>query len=74
MLEVKGQDLGHTIRLAWNLGNRHLPIQILDDGRLRLRYDHVIEEMLTGLGVAPVRGKAPFVPESNAFNRHNRRS
>lgn len=73
VLEVKGQDLARTIQLAWNLGNRHLPIQILDDGHLRLRYDQVIEEMLSGLGVQPVRAKAPFVPDSNAFNRQNRR-
>ncbi|MDH3664267.1 MAG: urease accessory protein UreE [Alphaproteobacteria bacterium] len=74
VLEFKAKDLAHTVRLAWNLGNRHLPIQVLDDGRLRMRYDHVIEEMLTGLGVTPTREKSPFVPESNAFNRQNRRS
>lgn len=73
VLDVKGQDLDHTIRLAWNLGNRHLPIQILDEGRLRLRYDHVIEDLLTSLGVEAVRQKAPFVPENGASNRQNRR-
>ena len=69
VLEAKGQDHAHTIRLAWNLGSRHLPIQILEGGHLRLRYDHVIEEMLTNLGVEVARKKAPFVPENNAFNR-----
>lgn len=72
VLEAKGQDSAHTIRLAWNLGSRHLPIQILEDGHLRLRYDHVIEEMLTSLGVEVARKKAPFVPENNAFNRRHR--
>ncbi|MGI9485541.1 MAG: urease accessory protein UreE [Geminicoccaceae bacterium] len=73
VLEVKVQDLERTIRLAWTLGNRHLPIQILDDSRLRLRYDHVIEEMLSNLGVTAIREKAPFVPESSAINRLGRR-
>lgn len=73
VLNVKGQDLANTIRLAWNLGNRHLPIQIVDEGSLRLRYDHVIEEMLSNHGVTVTREKAPFVPENNAFNRQGRR-
>jgi urease accessory protein len=73
VLNVEGQDLASTIRLAWNLGNRHLPIQIVGEGLLRLRYDHVIEEMLSNLGVVMTRDKAPFVPENNAFNRQGRR-
>lgn len=73
VLEVKGKDHAHTIRLAWNLGSRHLPIQILNDGHLRLRYDHVIEEMLTSLGITAAREKAPFIPESGAFGRQSRR-
>lgn len=72
VLDVKGQNLAQTIRLAWNLGNRHLPIQIVDEAHLRLRYDHVIEEMLTNLGVPVEREKAPFVPETGAFIRPNR--
>ncbi|MEM8949011.1 MAG: urease accessory protein UreE [Pseudomonadota bacterium] len=74
VLEVKGQDLNHTIRLAWNLGSRHLPIQILGEGHLRLRYDRVIEEMLSNLGVSAAREKAPFVPESSASHRQSRRN
>ncbi|MGI9418644.1 MAG: urease accessory protein UreE [Geminicoccaceae bacterium] len=72
VLELAGQNSAHTIRLAWTLGNRHLPIQILEDDRLRLRYDQVIEEMLTSLGASPERGKAPFVPETGAFHRRGR--
>ncbi len=74
VLEVKGQDVPHMIRLAWNLGNRHLPIQILDEGHLRIRYDHVIEEMLTRLGATLDRVQAPFVPESGAMARQSRRT
>lgn len=73
VLEVKGQDLRHMIRLAWNLGNRHLPTQILEDGRLRIRYDHVIEEMLTNLQAVVDRTEAPFTPEGSALGRQSRR-
>ena len=73
VLNVEGQDLASTIRLAWTLGNRHLPIQIVGDGRLRLRYDRVIEDMLNNHGVMVTRDKAPFVPENNAMNRQGRR-
>lgn len=73
VLEVKGQDLRHMVRLAWNLGNRHLPTQILEDGRLRIRYDHVIEEMLAHLEAIVERTEAPFTPEGSAFGRQSRR-
>jgi urease accessory protein len=53
-------------RLAWHLGNRHLPVQFIPGG-LRLRVDHVIEEMLEGLGAAPRQILAAFDPEPGAY-------
>lgn len=53
-------------RLAWHLGNRHLPTQIFDD-RLRVRQDHVIEAMAAGLGARVARLQAPFAPEGGAY-------
>jgi urease accessory protein len=55
-------------RIAWHLGNRHLPVQILDKG-LRIRDDHVIVEMLEGMGAAVTRRSAPFDPEGGAYAR-----
>ncbi len=55
-------------RLAWHLGNRHTEVQIVGD-RLRMRRDHVLEEMLTGLGAAVTPIEAPFEPERGAY-RH----
>lgn len=72
VLEIAGRDDRHLIRLAWHLGNRHLPTQILDNNRLRIRYDQVIEEMLTNLGANLERSEAPFKPESNGFGRQRR--
>jgi len=55
-------------RIAWHLGNRHLPVQILERG-LRIRDDHVIVAMLEGMGAVVTRRKAPFDPEGGAYAR-----
>ncbi len=57
-----------AIRIAWHLGNRHLPVQVLDSGGLRLRYDHVIEHMAHDLGGKVQRKTAVFVPEPGAYD------
>lgn len=66
LLEITAASPAELVRVAWHLGNRHLPAQFLGD-RLRIRYDHVIEDMLKGLGatVAPVL--AAFDPEGGAY-------
>jgi urease accessory protein len=64
--EVRGKDPDHLLRLAWHLGNRHLPTQILRD-RLLIRHDHVIDDMLRGLGASVTTVKAPFDPEGGAY-------
>lgn len=67
IVDVHGDTAQATARLAWHLGNRHLPVQILDDGGIRFRYDHVIEAMVQGLGGSTVRRQAPFTPEGGAY-------
>jgi len=67
VIDVRGATPRATARLAWHLGNRHLPVQILDDGAIRFRYDHVIEEMVIGLGGSVERKGAPFTPEGGAY-------
>ena len=53
-------------RLAWHLGNRHVPAQIMSD-RIRIGRDHVLEEMLAKLGGKVARIEAPFDPEGGAY-------
>ena len=53
-------------RLAWHLGNRHTEVQIVGD-KLRIRRDHVLEEMLAGLGAVVTPIEAPFDPERGAY-------
>ena len=66
LLEIACETPAQLARIAWHLGNRHLPVQIVGD-RIRLRDDHVIAAMVEGLGVAPRRLKAPFEPEGGAY-------
>ncbi len=54
------------MRIAWHLGNRHLPVQMLD-GALRIRADHVIADMVAGLGGHVHALEAPFQPEGGAY-------
>ena len=65
--DVTGKSPGHTTRLAWHIGNRHIPIQVLDDGTLRILDDHVLVQMLEGLGATVHQHLAPFSPEPGAY-------
>jgi urease accessory protein len=66
LLEIRGHDPHHLVRVAWHLGNRHLPTQIMPKG-LRIRRDHVIEAMVKGLGARVIEIEAPFDPEGGAY-------
>lgn len=66
VVDVTCQSTAELVRVAWHLGNRHLPTQLMGD-RLRIRQDHVIEDMLTKLGAKPERLQAPFNPEGGAY-------
>jgi urease accessory protein len=66
VLEIEADGPTDLLRLAWHLGNRHLPVQALE-GRLRIRDDHVIAEMVEGLGGRVTRLSAPFDPETGAY-------
>jgi urease accessory protein len=66
LVEIRGVDPHHLVRVAWHLGNRHLPTQITGKG-LRIRRDHVIEAMVQGLGARIIEIEAPFDPEGGAY-------
>jgi urease accessory protein len=66
VLEIEAADHAGLQRIAWHLGNRHLPMQVIGE-RLRIRADHVIAEMVTGLGGRLIRLNAPFDPEIGAY-------
>jgi urease accessory protein len=66
LLEIHAHDAAEMVRIAWHLGNRHLPVQLLGD-RIRIRADHVIADMVEGLGGHAEEVEAPFDPESGAY-------
>ena len=65
--DISATDAQHLARVAWHLGNRHLPTQIFAD-RLRIAYDHVIVDMVQGLGATVDVIDAPFQPEGGAYH------
>jgi urease accessory protein len=66
--DVHTHSVAETARIAWHIGNRHIPVQVLKEGRLRIRDDHVLVAMIEGLGAHVHRGMAPFSPESGAYS------
>ena len=67
LIEIAAQDAAALARFAWHLGNRHTELQVADD-KLRMRRDHVLEEMLAGLGASLTPIEAPFEPERGAYD------
>lgn len=66
LFEVKARNPHHLLTLAWQLGNRHLAAQISETSIL-IRQDHVIKDMLEGLGASVVEIEASFDPEGGAY-------
>jgi len=69
LYEVRGRNARHLTALSWQIGNRHLAAQILDD-RILIRRDTVIGTMLEGLGATITEISAPFDSEGGAYGDH----
>jgi urease accessory protein len=68
LLHIECEELA---RVAYHLGNRHVPLEV-GAGFLRIAEDHVLEEMVRGLGARVLHIEAPFEPESGAYgHRHD---
>ena len=66
LVEIAAASAHDLARLAWHIGNRHTDVQVVGD-RLRIRRDHVLENMLHGLGARLTPIEAPFDPEHGAY-------
>ena len=67
VLDIHASDAPALARIAWHLGNRHTPTQILP-GALRIRADHVLLHLLTDhLGATVTATTAPVDPEGGAY-------
>lgn len=70
LMEFTCADPRHLARLAWHVGNRHLPAEIRENA-IRIRADHVIADMARRLGAAVRSLDAPFEPERGAYHSHD---
>ena len=66
LLEVTCDDAHRLLRLGWHIGNRHVPAELLP-AAIRIRPDHVIAELVRGLGGRVREIEAPFQPEAGAY-------
>jgi urease accessory protein len=72
LYEVRGRDAKHLMQLAWHIGNRHTKAQIANewDGigdRILILRDHVLRDMLIGLGATVAEISEPFSPMDGAY-------
>ena len=72
IVEIRG-DAHLLARVAWHIGNRHVPAEILPD-RIRIARDHVLEEMIEKLGAKVSHVEAPFDPEGGAYAEETARA
>jgi urease accessory protein len=70
LIEIDAANAHELVRLAWHIGNRHIDVQVVGE-RLRIRRDHVIENMLRGLGARLEPVEAAFDPEHGAYDQQN---
>lgn len=66
LIEARAADISALARLAWHLGDRHVPVQLLPN-RIRAQRDGAIEALLKSLGAKVVHIEAPFEPEGGAY-------
>ena len=67
LVEIAAASPHDLARFAWHLGNRHTDVQVVG-ARLRIRRDHVLEDMLERLGAEITLVEAPFEPERGAYD------
>ena len=70
LVEIAAASPHDLARLAWHIGNRHTDVEVVGD-KLRIRRDHVLEDMLRGLGARLTAIEAPFDPEHGAYGHHH---
>jgi len=69
IVEARVADAAGLVRLAWQLGDRHVPVQVLPN-RIRVQGTEAAEALLKSFGVKTVRIEAPFEPEGGAYEAH----
>ncbi len=71
--EVISDDAFALTRAAYHLGNRHVPLQV-GKGFLRYQHDHVLDDMIKGLGLEVKHENKTFQPENGAYHGSHQHS
>ena len=66
LLEISAPDRHALMRIAWHIGNRHTPCEIAERA-LYIQDDHVLADMVRGLGGTVKKVERPFEPEGGAY-------
>jgi urease accessory protein len=69
LIEVTTEGPSDLLTLAWHIGNRHVPAEIADNA-IYIAYDHVLLDMLRGLGARAEIVERPFRPVRGAYHHH----
>jgi urease accessory protein len=69
LVEIRTEDPLHLLTLAWHIGNRHVPAEIAREA-IYIAYDHVLVDMLLGLGAKVEVIERPFRPVRGAYHHH----
>lgn len=72
LYEVRGRNAKHLMQLCWHIGNRHAKAQIANEwegigDRILILRDHVLSDMLRGLGATVTEVSEPFSPLDGAY-------
>ncbi len=70
LFEAVSADPLLITRAAYHLGNRHVAVQFVTQG-VRFLADHVLADMVAGLGLTVTALEAPFEPEGGAYGHHH---
>lgn len=68
LVEIRTDNPARLMKAAWHIGNRHTPAEVTADA-LYIEEDHVLVEMLRGLGCAVTAVERPFQPERGAYDQ-----
>jgi urease accessory protein len=69
LVEIRTEDPLDLLTLAWHIGNRHVPAEITPEA-IYIAYDHVLVDMLLGLGAKVEIVERPFRPVRGAYHNH----
>lgn len=68
--EIQAADPRTLLRVAYEIGNRHFPIDIRA-GSLRVLYDHTLQDLWERLGVRAERVRQPFSSDHGSVHHHS---